>query len=166
MNLKDFVKQAVMRPGASPALKLSADGEFAIILIDPLHAPKDAKFGQLSLSVVEQTTDEADKAVWVPRTLYLTPSDASNLVKLLPEDDCRVVLTMVLHLTAKQDRDGEPVYGRDGNPLFNRRLTFDLYADQSKFELLNVPARVTVAQADGPKVEPPRASRPLPKPLV
>lgn len=168
MNLKDYVKQAQLRPGASQAIKLTADGEWCTILVDPLHPPKDAKFGQLAMAVIEQVAQDDGHSVWVPRTLYLKPNEAGALVKCLPDDDSRVILTMALSLKAKTSADGEQVYNRDGDPVFNRTLSFDLFAAEHSFaQVGDVPARVNIAASPAaPAAEPPRAERPRPKPLT
>ena len=167
MNLKDYVKTAMAQPGNSASLRLSEDGEWCNLLVDPMTGIKQAKYGnQFAIAAQRQDTDEDGGTLWSPCTVYLTPAEGAQLVKLLPDDDGRAIVTAVREVSPKLDRDGEQVMTKDGRPVFNRKLSFQLYATEEKFSQVEggVPERIVTA----PKTEQgrARAERPLPKPLT
>ena len=166
MNLKEYVKTKLAQPGNSASLRLE-EGEWCNLLIDPLTGIKDAKYGnQFAIAAQRHDTAEDGSPLWTPCTVYLSPAEGAELVKLLPDDDGRVIVTATREVWPVLDRDGEQKLSKNGAPLFNRKLVFSLYATEDKFEQVDggVPERVKTA----PKTEQSRArvERPLPKPLV
>ena len=172
MNLRDYVKQKQFEPGTAGSVQIE-DGDFALLLIDPLHQPKDSKTGGqivmavLQLVVVDDSEGKPDKYLWLPRSLYLKVEQAAGLVRLLSDDDSRVIVQLEREDTVQTDNFGEPRCDRNGRPSMNRKLTFSLHATEDKFGMVTggVPERVTIQKPQTAANGPEKAAKPRPKPL-
>ena len=151
----EFLDKYQRTPGRSPSVKLG-NGEWTQILFDPENAPGESKF---SLMVaVHEKCDQGDgnPPLWFPRTFYCTGRDLETMVEKSGESRC--VFTVSCEFQYKMDKDGNHLFNRNGEPIYNRAYTFDVYARNEALSNLALP-KVLAPVANG------NANRPKPTPL-
>lgn len=166
MKLNEFVEYKKTLPGQSQKVDFPANGSWHLLLIDPAAQVKDAKWDEVALAVQQQEEIEG-RVFWPRRTLYMKMGAAKELLKLLPEDGGRIIVTATRVDSVVTDKDGVPKEKPDGGVFWRKGLTFELFAGEEQFDRVQggVPVRVPTGGAPGTQAVP-AAVKPKPKPLV
>jgi hypothetical protein len=162
MDMLTYTRGVSTQAGNSPALKLEPGQAYAL-LIDPVRAPKAAKFEQHAVGVELYRQDDDGKVAWQPATIYLRARELAELASVCAADVRSIVQAWVELTPVVNAMTGEVRLRDDGSEVCRRSLRFaadchegaETWGDWSTPERTSQPRpeRVTYARpAAGPPV--------------